>query len=121
MAMGLAVPGAVLILGGTAWLVPLDAWNPDERGGIAWPVVVLYDPDGQEAFRFRSRDFADRPPDDDLMVALTKLGLLPVVLGPAAGLADAVEDAEAFQVDTFAPYFRGFRIRPRGVLGEPGD
>ena len=102
--------------GGTEWLVPLDAWNPDERGGIAWPVVVLFDPDGQEVFRFRSRDVADRSDDDDLMGALTKLGLPPVALGPAAGLADAVEDAEAFQVDTFAPYFRGFRTASR-VLG----
>jgi hypothetical protein len=102
--------------GGTEWLVPLDAWNPDERGGIAWPVVVLFDPDGREVFRFRSRDVADRSDDDDLMGALTKLGLPPVALGPSLGLADAVEDPEAFHVDAFAPYFRGFRTASR-VLG----
>jgi hypothetical protein len=101
--------------GGSEWLIPLDSWNPAERGGIAWPVVVLYQPDGREVFRFRSRDAADRSPDDDLMRALTNLGLPPIAPGPVGRLADPIEDAEAFSVGTFGPFFRGLRSASRAL------
>lgn len=91
-------------------MVPLDAWNPDERGGIAWPVMALYDPDGHEVFRFRSRDFADRPPTDDLIRILTDLELPPIVLGPAGALTEPVDETDAFSIDTFRPFFGGFRM-----------
>jgi hypothetical protein len=95
---------------GAQWLVPLDAWNPDERGGIAWPVMALCDPEGHEVFRFRSRDFADRPPTDDFIRILSDLDLPPIALGPAAALTEPVEEPDAFSVDTFRPFFGGFRM-----------
>ncbi|MGI8448573.1 MAG: peroxiredoxin family protein [Streptosporangiaceae bacterium] len=110
--------------GGAELLVPLNAWNPDERGGIAWPLVVLFDPDGHEVFRYRSRDFADRPSDDDLIHALSDLGLAPIVLDPATAVAEPVEDDGALRVDTFGPYFRGVRFATMGLirrLTDPAD
>ena len=96
--------------GGAQWLVPLNAWNPDERGGIAWPVMALYDPAGREVFRYRSRDFADRPPTDDLIRVLSDLELPSISLGSAAALGEPVDEPDAFSVDTFRPFFGGFRM-----------
>lgn len=107
--------------GGIEWLIPLDAWNAAERGGIAWPVVALYDPSGPEVFRCRSRDFADRPDDDGVIDALTKLGLPPVALGPADADCDPVEDDVALRVDAFGPYFRGIRFATMGLSGRLTD
>lgn len=102
---------------GTAYLQPLDAWNPNERGGLAWPTLLVVAPDGQEAFRLRSRDFADRPTDDDLFAAVRGLGLPPVELGPAAPSATAEEHDGALRVDAFGPYFRGIRFSTIALAG----
>lgn len=95
---------------GTRFLRPLDAWNPAERGGIAWPTVWLFAPDGAEAFRFRSRDFADRPDDADLLAAVAALGLPPLGLSPAEARAEPEDDPGAFPVGAYGPYFRGVRF-----------
>ena len=54
---------------------PLDAWNADERGGLFHPLVQLVGPDGQQLLRHRSRDFADRRDDADVLDALKELEL----------------------------------------------
>ena len=46
--------------GGERLLQPLGCWSPHERGGIAWPALLVVAPDGHEAYRYRSRDSADR-------------------------------------------------------------
>jgi hypothetical protein len=93
----------------------LDAWNPDERGGIAWPTVIVFDPTGTEVFRSRSRDFADRPPDDDLLDAVARLDLPPLTLGPGPPQADPIEDRAAYRTEAFGSFFRGIRSGVRGL------
>lgn len=95
--------------GGESILKPLDRWNPDERGGIGKPGIFLLALDGTEAFRYRSRDFADRPDDDDLMAALETLSLPPVDLPPWEPDAAPEEHPDAFRTDAFGGYFRGVR------------
>lgn len=95
--------------GGAALLQPLDAWNPQERDGIAWPALILFDPSGAEVFRMRSRDFADRPDDADLIDALRSLDLSAITLGAAPARAEPVEDPAAFRTDSYGTYFRGMR------------
>ena len=51
--------------GGDRLLKQLDLWNQADRGGIAWPAMLIFDAEGREVRRYRSRDFADRPPNDD--------------------------------------------------------
>ena len=88
----------------------LDAWDPDERGGIARPAVFVFAPDGTEAYRFASRDFADRADDADLMAAAAALGLAPLDdLPPARPAAEPEDDPGAFRTDAFGAYFRGVR------------
>jgi hypothetical protein len=96
--------------GGEQLLQPLDAWNPNERGGIGWPTLMLYSPDGGEAYRMRSRDFADRANDDDLFSAVRRLGLPPIELGPAPAASKPDEHDGALRTEAFGPYFRGIRF-----------
>ena len=55
--------------GGDGLLQHLDLWNPADRGGIAWPAMLIFDAEAHEMRRYRSRDFADRPPNDDDVLA----------------------------------------------------
>ena len=106
--------------GGEQWLQPLGSWNPNERAGIAWPALITFDPEGREIDRVRSRDFADRPSDDDLLAAVRSLALPRIALGPAAGSADPEEHGDAFRVDAFGAYFRGIRSGVGALIGRLG-
>ena len=100
----------------------LDAWNPDERGGLFHPLVLLLAPDGRELVRHRSRDFADRSSNEDVLAALRALGLPSRPLPPAwdPGVAPQPTDA-AFRVEAFGPYFRGIRFNTRALAGRMRD
>ena len=52
--------------------------NPDDGRNLAYPAIVIVDPDGEEAWRWVSRDYADRIPEDDVVEAAAALGLGPV-------------------------------------------
>jgi hypothetical protein len=106
---------------GDELLKPLDAWNPHERGGIGWPLVVLFAPDGSEALRVRSRDFADHPTDDDVFAAARRLDVPPIGLGPAPATADPVDDPGALWTEAFGPYFRGIRFATIALAGRLED
>jgi hypothetical protein len=103
--------------GGEQLLQPLDAWNPNERGGIGWPTLMLVAPDGVETYRMRSRDFADRPTDDDVLAAARSLGLPPIELGPAPAASEPEEHDGALRVEAFGPYFRGVRFGGIALAG----
>ena len=101
---------------------PLDSWNPDERGGLFHPLVLLLGPDGQELVRHRSRDFADRPDDEDVLQALRDAGLPPRAsqAWQPSGLEPRPTDS-AFRPDAFGPYFRGIRFGMRTLAKRMRD
>lgn len=80
-------------------------------------MVALFAQDGSEVQRMRSRDFAGRPDDDDVLDALRSLDLPPIELGAAPPAAEPVEDRGAFRVDAFGPYFRGIRFSSMALVG----
>ena len=97
--------------GGLMYLQPLELWKPNERGGIALPALVVLAPNGSLAYQFRSRDFADRPTDDDLLATLAALERAPIAAPPPwSSDAAPVEDPGALRTETFGPYFRGIRF-----------
>lgn len=106
---------------GEELLQPLDVWNGEERGGIGWPALILFAPDGREVLRMRSRDFADRPTDDDVFAAARQLDLPPVDPGPAPATAEPVEDPAALRTEAFGPYFRGIRFATIALAGRLHD
>lgn len=50
-----------------------EVWNEGE-GGIAKPSVFLVRPDMWVSYSYVGRDFADRPPDEDILVARAEAG-----------------------------------------------
>ena len=68
--------------GGDRLLKQLDLWNPADRGGIAWPAMLIFDAEGREVRRYRSRDFADRPPNDDDVLSDLRALRLPAISVP---------------------------------------
>ncbi len=111
--------------GGEALARPLDSWNADERGGLFHPLVLLVAPDGERLVEHRSRDFADRDDDSDVLAALDRLGLPP--RDEPAPWDPGVEPQptpNAFRPDAFGPYFRGIRFMSLALAGrmrEPDD
>jgi alkyl hydroperoxide reductase subunit AhpC len=54
---------------------PLGFDDEADPRQISRPGVVVINPDGEVAYRFVGRDYADRPDEDDVLRALTELGL----------------------------------------------
>ena len=90
-------------------IAPFDVVNETDPRNLAKPAMVLIDTDGEERWRFVSRDFADRYPEDEVLAIVDGLGLSPaqpesVPLGPI----EPGEKAMPFEGLSF--YLRGARF-----------
>lgn len=104
--------------GGETYLKPLGLFDPNERGGIALPGMVIVDPDGNEIYRYQGRDFADRTNDDDLFEALDALQLDPIEPEPWVPEASVPDDLKGyFGPDFFGVYFRGNMFAAAAIGG----
>ena len=88
---------------------PYGVADPKDQRNIAIPATVVVGTDGEEKLRRESRDFADRPMDDEVVAAVQALGLPPTkqdapLLGPAQA------SPGAFKVEQMVPYYRGARF-----------
>ncbi len=98
---------------------PLDAWNADERGGLFHPLILLLSPQGEVVMRHRSRDFADRADDSDVLAALAELDLPSVPVPPPwqpPGL-EPEPTPNAFPAEAFGTYFRALRFGTYALAG----
>lgn len=94
--------------GGERYLRPLGLFDPEERGGIALPGMLLITPDEEVVYRFEGRDFADRTNDPELYEALTLLDLGPVAPPEwDPGIEIPAELTGYFSPRDLWPYFRG--------------
>lgn len=108
--------------GGEQIIKPLDLWNERERGGIGVPAVMVISPDGETTHFLRSRDFADRPDDSDLLKALDSLALEPIEdLSDWEPTAEPEEWPGAFRADAFGAYFRGVMFSSLALSGRLHD
>jgi len=90
---------------------PLEAWNAEEHGGVFHPLVLLLAPDGRTLVEHRSRDFADRASDDDVLQGLRDLSLPSLDPPPPWDPGITPQPTEsAFRPAAFGPYFRGIRF-----------
>lgn len=104
--------------GGATHLQALGLYDPEERGGIALPAMLVIDPDGREVYRYEGRDFADRTTDDDIYAAIDGLSLEPVSPGPWDPGVDVPDDLRGyFRPSDFNPYFRGNRFAAIAIGG----
>lgn len=105
--------------GGETHLRSLDLYNPEERGGIALPAMIVLAPDGTEVYRYVGRDFADRTTDDDVLDALDRLGLAAID-PPVGGPTDTDVPADLtgyFRPEHVIPYFKGNRFGAIAIGG----
>lgn len=94
--------------GGETFLQAMSLFDPEERGGIALPGMVIISPAGEEVYRYQGRDFADRTNDDDLFAALSGLGLPAIDPDPWVPDVEPPEDLGRFFAPAMVgPYFRG--------------
>jgi hypothetical protein len=105
---GLVKTNMVADPGGERYLQPLGLFDPEERGGIALPAILLIDPAGQEVYRYEGRDFADRTSDDDLLAALDGLDLEPIEPEPVTTTIEVPPDLSGFfRPSDLGAYYRG--------------
>jgi AhpC/TSA family len=92
----------------------LDAYDPDERGGIGRPGLFLVAPDGHLAIRQVGRDFADRITEDELLEQARSLGLHATDQPPLTP-GRPVPGPNAMPVDAMLPYCRGARFAAKAM------
>ncbi len=92
-----------------AAITPLGLANPTDERNIAIPAIVIVGPDGEEAWRWVSRDFADRIPEDDVIAAARSLGLPPVE-AEAVAAGHPEPGPRATRLDSLSAYFRGAKF-----------
>ena len=103
-------------------LEPLGLVDPDDERRIALPAMIVIDPDGNEAYRYVGRDFADRTTDEAVYGALEALELDPI--DPPAGgpVADVPDDlGRFFAPASMVPYFKGNRFAAVAIGGRTND
>ncbi len=104
--------------GGEKYLKPLGLFDPEDRGGIALPGMLVISPDGEERYRYQGRDFADRTTDDDVFAVLDDLDLPAVSPQPWTSTAEVPEDLSGFfRPNDFGAYFRGNRFGAVAIGG----
>lgn len=108
--------------GGARYLGPLELFDPEERGGIARPAVLVLDPAGEVVYRYVGRDFADRTTDDAVLAALERLALDPIEPPAGGPVQDVPADLDRyFAPDDLVPYFKGNRFGAIAIGGRLPD
>ena len=94
---------------------PYGVADENDERNIGRPAVVIITPDGQEAYRVISRDFADRAVEDDVLAALSNLDLAPTTQAPPE-LGPAEAGPNAMALENLLPYYRGatFAVKVMG-------
>lgn len=93
---------------GERYLRRLGLFDPEERGGIALPGMLVITPGAEVVYRFEGRDFADRTNDPALFEALDRLDLPPVSPPEWASGVEVPDDLGGFfHPRDLWPYFRG--------------
>lgn len=88
---------------------PYGVADPKDERNIARPAVVVLSPSGEEVFRFVSRDFADRIPEDELIEVLDGAGLPATTQEPPAP-GNPQPGPKAMPLHGLPFYFRGARF-----------
>ncbi|MDJ0767608.1 MAG: hypothetical protein QNJ12_02400 [Ilumatobacter sp.] len=108
--------------GGERYLLPLGLFDPEERGGIGRPGMIVLAPDGAEVYRYDGRDFADRTTDAEVYAALDGLDLDPIEPPPGGPFGEVPGDLRGFfRPDHLVPYFKGNRFGAVAIAGRTED
>lgn len=93
----------------SAAINPLDVADPNDPREIARPAMVLFAPGGEEVWRFVSRDFADRMPEDEVLDRIAEEGWSATTQdAPTIGSTEPGE--KAMPLEQLPSYLRGARF-----------
>ncbi len=93
----------------TGAIEPYGVVDQKDPRDISRPAMILVGPEGEEVWRFVSRDFADRLPEDEVLGVAGARGWAPADQDPpAAGTPEP--GPKALDVGFLVPYFRGARF-----------
>ena len=88
---------------------PYGVADPKDHRSLSRPAMVLVSPDGEEVFRFVSRDYAHRLPEAEVLETVRGLGLRPAIqAAPTPG--DPQPGPGAMPLDGLPFYLRGARF-----------
>lgn len=90
-------------------IVPYGVADEKDDRHIARPALVVVTRDREEAFRFVSRDFADRLPEDQVVMAVQQLALAPTTQEPPR-IGPAEPGPRSLSLHDLRVYFRGARF-----------
>lgn len=93
----------------SAAIEPLGVTDPNDPRGIARPAMVLFAPGGEEAWRFVSRDFADRLPEADVLGRIRQEGW-PAATQDPPEVGEIAPGEKAMPLDSLPSYLRGARF-----------
>ncbi len=88
---------------------PLGLRDERDPRNLARPAVVIIGPDGEEMWRWVSRDYADRIDEDEILAAARHLELDPIEAEPVHPGAPE-PSLKAVNMDSLHVYFRGARF-----------
>ncbi len=117
----LAIPFPILSdPDGERAIKPLGVW--DDEGKMATPAIIVLAPDGHEVYRYAGVDFMNRPNDDEILDALSSLGL-PAAETPAGTIAHLAPrpGSRATKLENLAVYMRGVRFASMALAGRARD
>jgi hypothetical protein len=90
-------------------IAPYDLKNTSDPRNLAIPATIVIDPSGDEALRLVSRDFADRPFENQALELIRRLNLEPVSQSvPTPGTPEPGPGAMPF--GELRTYFRGAKF-----------
>ena len=88
---------------------PFGVVDPKDHRNLSRPAMILINPTGDEVFRFVSRDYADRLPEEEVLETVRGLGLQPTSQeAPTPG--DPQPGPGAMPLDGLPFYLRGARF-----------
>lgn len=93
---------------------PYDLMNTVDPRNLAIPATVLIGPNGEEISRSVSRDYADRPFEDDALESLRALHL-ELVTQPAPAAGDPEPGPVAMPLGDLRVYFRGAKFGSKAM------
>jgi hypothetical protein len=85
----------------------------DERN-ISRPGMVVLAPEGNEVFRFESRDFADRMPEEDVLAAVQAFGFPATTQEPPV-IGSAEPGPRTLSLRELKVYYRGARFAAQAM------
>lgn len=93
---------------------PFGATDEKDERNIARPVLVLLAPGGEERYRFESRDFADRKPEEEVLGEVQKFGF-PATTQAMPEVGPAEPGPRTLGLKELKVYYRGARFAAQAM------